>query len=83
MQTTMILLKTDWQFISDKRYNNIRDDSFSIIYSNEGDYHTARKVFRCREMYELMELLLILESKGEDISSVLSDIKNLKREIDK
>lgn len=79
----MSVFKTDWQFISDHKYNNIRDDQFTIIYSNEDDYSTARKIYRCREMYSLMAKLLLSRKAGEPLDPVLDEMEELKKEIDK
>ena len=76
----MTTLKNDWQLFSDKKYNVIRDDEFTIISSDVADYHTAKKILRCREMYELMEKLLL---SNEPAEAVLQEIKFLKQEIDK
>lgn len=76
----MTTLKNDWQLFSDKKYNVIRDDEFTIISSDVADYHTAKKILRCREMYELMEKLILPNAPAE---AVLQEIKFLKQEIDK
>lgn len=79
----MSIFKTDWEFISDTKYNNIRDSNFNVIYSNVDDYPTAKKIYRSREMYHVMEKLLTSYKAGVSIESVLQEIETLKKEIDK
>ena len=79
----MNFLKQDWKLYSDKKFNVIRDDEFTIISSDVADYHTAKKILRCREMYELMEKLLISKLAGESLEPILNEIEQLKLEIDK
>jgi hypothetical protein len=79
----MSALKNDWQLFSDKKYNIIRDNEFTIISSDVADYHTAKKILRCREMYELIEKLLFSKIAGEPIEPILNEIEQLKFEIDK
>jgi hypothetical protein len=79
----MLLLKTDWQLFSDKKFNIIRDNEFTIISSDVQDFHTAKKILRCREMYELIEQLLKIKHAGQTEESILKEIEILKLEIDK
>ena len=77
-----MILKNDWQLFSDKHFNVIRDDSFTIISSDVADYHTAKKILRCREMYESIEKLILTRLAGEPVEPLLKEIEILKREID-
>lgn len=79
----MSFFKQDWEFISDTKYNNIRDSNFTIIYSNVDDYSTAKMIYRSREMYDLMEKLLLSRKAGEPLEPILEQMQELKNEIDK
>jgi hypothetical protein len=78
----MCQLKEDWKLYSDGIYNNIRDDSFTIIYSNKGDLPTCKKILRSREMYELAQKLLAAWKAEHPLEPILHDIAILKRNID-